>query len=65
MKDNIIVKVIELPKCDFCEVQAYVDGKTKIGIWANMCKTCFKKHGVGIGLGKGQYLEKEDYELCN
>ena len=43
-------------ECDICnkETNEYVDGKTKMGPWANMCLDCFKTNGVGIGLGKGQ-----------
>ena len=47
-----------LPKCEFCEHDAYIDGKTSFGIWANMCKKCHLERGVGIGLGKGQLLIK-------
>ena len=53
---NTIVKVAALPNCDFCGAAAHYDGKTKIGPWANMCENCFKKLGVGLGLGKGQKL---------
>ena len=50
--------------CDFCyqerkRTEAVIDGKTKLGPWANMCEAHFKKYGVGLGLGKGQTL-KED-----
>lgn len=44
-------------KCDVCHVEIigfYVDGKTKYGPWANMCLSCHKAFGVGLGLGKGQ-----------
>lgn len=43
-------------KCDLCnkEVSAYVDGKTKSGIWAIMC---FTSNGIGLGTGKGQMYE--------
>jgi len=44
-------------KCEICEerlVEEFVDGRTKLGLWAIMCVGCFKVHGVGLGLGKGQ-----------
>jgi len=48
--------------CDFCKTNltkqefppAYVDGKTHLGPWANMCIKCWNLHGVGLGIGKGQ-----------
>lgn len=54
------------PKCDFCEktgntLQQFVDGRTVFGPWAIMCPDCFKKNGVGVGLGSGQeYHRQED-----
>jgi len=50
------VNVPKLPDCDFCGDEAHYDGKTKLGPWGNMCKDCFHKHGVGLGLGRGQEL---------
>ena len=44
--------------CDFCKQPAVYDGKTTQGPWAYMCEGCFKKHGVGLGLGSGQKLEE-------
>jgi hypothetical protein len=43
-------------ECDLChkKIKHWVDGKTVMGPWANMCKLCFNKYGVGIGTGKGQ-----------
>jgi transposase-like protein len=49
-------------KCDICkkETKFYIDGKTKIGKWAFMCKECHKTYGVGFGLGKGQrYFDRK------
>lgn len=43
--------------CDVCGEgieKEFVDGKTKSGRWAIMCKLCFLIHGVGLGIGKGQ-----------
>lgn len=64
--DHTEVTVAKLPNCD---IHAYVhhklgvlaayDGKTKDGPWANMCEQCFKTHGIGLGLGKGQRLVLE------
>jgi len=51
-----------MPKCDMCDPGAKTtskvmyDGKTAMGPWANMCGHCFKRYGVGLGLGKGQKL---------
>ena len=44
-------------KCEICgkPLRGYfVDGRTKMGPWATMCTNCHDKHGVGLGLGKGQ-----------
>lgn len=43
--------------CDLCRMligDTFVDGKTKMGPWANMCPKCHRSHGVGLGTGKGQ-----------
>jgi hypothetical protein len=50
------VRLEKLPKCDFCKREANYDGKTIYGVWAYMCKGCFKIYGIGLGLGKGQRL---------
>jgi len=56
------IKVNYLPKCDVCQLHynenadAHYDGRTQSGEWAYMCEDCFKVHGVGLGLGKGQRL---------
>ena len=56
-------------KCDFChEEPAMVDGLTKYGVWAFMCKECFKEHGVGekgtyttlVNIGKEGRVPYED-----
>lgn len=59
------VKVKDIPECDIHKyeegksgVPAAYDGKTKFGPWANMCEDHFKSHGVGLGTGRGQKLEK-------
>ena len=52
------VEVSELPPCDFdaSHGNATVDGKTKMGPWANMCEKCFGQYGLGLGTGMGQRL---------
>lgn len=40
----------------------YVDGKTIHGPWALMCASCFKKHGIGLGIGKGQKYDADTNE---
>jgi len=63
MKNHTEVEVAKLPQCDFCKQdptilyqEAIVDGRTKMGPWAFMCRDCFKKFGTGLGLGRGQKL---------
>lgn len=49
---------INAPKvCDCCSDpfgSVMYDAKTIQGPWANMCETCFKRFGVGLGIGRGQ-----------
>lgn len=49
---------INAPKvCDCCSDpfgSVMYDGRTVQGPWANMCETCFKRFGVGLGIGRGQ-----------
>lgn len=49
---------ISVPKyCDLCRSEilaGYVDGRTTMGPWANMCVSCHRTNGVGLGTGKGQ-----------
>jgi hypothetical protein len=54
--------VATLPKCDIpgCSKDAYVDGKTKMGAWANMCRGHFDQYGVGLGTGRGQILKTSE-----
>lgn len=48
----------EVPtNCDICRGligKAFIDGKTVMGPWANMCESCHALHGVGLGTGRGQ-----------
>ena len=49
-------------KCDICHkkgLRQFYDAKTKMGPWGILCKKCFKTHGVGLGMGLGQYYVKE------
>ena len=50
--------------CNVCgqEIKGeFVDGKLKRGsTWALMCIPCFKRHGSGLGLRKGQLYKKEE-----
>lgn len=47
--------------CDICKKsEAEIDGKTVFGPWANMCLSCHLIDGVGIGVGRGQYIKKTD-----
>lgn len=54
--------------CDFCKKDAtqvgdiFYDGKTILGPWALMCKNCFRKYGVGLGLGRGQMYDSRTKE---
>ena len=44
-------------ECNLCakeRLSEFVDGKTRMGPWANMCLPCFRKVGVGLGVGRGQ-----------
>ena len=62
---------IMVVKCDFCgrvNPKEYVDGKTNVGPWANMCTqsplpnepTCYEANGIGkLGLGFGQRYQRQ------
>lgn len=46
-------------KCDLCSLKLksqkyWVDGRTRMGPWANMCPRCFEQYGIGVGQGSGQ-----------
>jgi hypothetical protein len=53
----------DAPKtCDMCKgpiVKAFIDGVVRGGGWACMCSTCFARHGVGVGTGRGQRYEMQ------
>lgn len=38
----------------------FVDGRTSMGSWADMCPNCHRQYGVGVGIGRGQKYEKQD-----
>lgn len=49
-------------QCDIDQtplVDEFVDGATRTGPWANMCPECFKKFGIGLGVGRGQHYVKQ------
>lgn len=49
--------------CDTCREpigSTFIDGKTKLGAWANMCPGCFAFLGTGLGTGRGQKYECVD-----
>lgn len=65
VKPHTQVEVSSLPSCDICKYEyqksvpnvAQYDGRVNgQSAWANMCPSCFKTHGAGLGLGKGQKL---------
>lgn len=52
-------------ECDYCHRSfdrcgLFVDGKLRgDSMWANMCASCFPKHGEGIGWGRGQIFARQ------
>ena len=51
--------------CDTCGGTlgtVFYDGKTKGGPWGNMCHNCFRYHGTGLGIGRGQKYKKTKTE---
>lgn len=52
-----IAWVDKFPKCDICGKVARYDARMKSGRWGYLCDDHFKKHGVGLGTGKGQELK--------
>lgn len=60
--DNCTVYAGSPRECDLCERAIsfrFYDAKTSLGPWANMCPTCFKVAGVGLGTGLGQLYERQ------
>ncbi len=57
LEENLtVVEIGEKKICDFCNRTASYDAKTRFGYWAYMCGVCFKRYGIGLGLGRGQRL---------
>lgn len=49
-------------QCDICQeaiTDTFVDGKTMMGPWANMCLICHRQEGRGLGMGCGQKYQKQ------
>lgn len=49
--------VERFPKCELYGKEAHYDAKTLWGPWAFLCVNCFKRYGIGLGVGKGQELK--------
>lgn len=58
LPDGWYTEVAGEHECDFCgpHSKAVIDGKTRQGPWADMCAGHFLEHGVGLGLGVGQWI---------
>ena len=54
MTGKIMHTVGECNLCGKDRLSEFVDGKTRMGPWANMCLPCYRKVGVGLGVGRGQ-----------
>jgi len=49
--------------CNICDEpiqDVFIDGKTQMGPWADMCEPDHEKYGVGLGTGLGQRYERVD-----
>ena len=46
-------------KCDFCDSEAIMDGKTTMGPWAYMCQVHFDRYGIKVQ-GFNSKLKKPD-----
>jgi hypothetical protein len=49
-------------QCDLCAtpiIDTFIDGKTILGPWANMCVKCHSTKGCGLGSGRGQRFVKQ------
>ena len=50
----------EVTHCQLCEQplgMSMVDGVVRGHGWANLCKECHDKFGIGLGPGKGQMYQ--------
>lgn len=52
--DKVIMD--KYPRCDFCDEDAHYEAKTNMGLWAYMCDSHYKEHGIGLGTGRGQII---------
>jgi len=41
----------------------WVDGRTTLGPWGNLCERCHGEFGVGLGIGKGQKYDKDGIKI--
>ena len=50
-------------KCSYCETDLTgcerYDFATRVGTWAIGCESCFKTHGLGLGIGRGQKFDAQ------
>lgn len=60
-KPIVVDTMKKVERCDICKMELgncdFVDGKTRLGPWANMCLDCYKLLGIGLGTGKGQLYD--------
>lgn len=54
-----LVGAVPTEHYNIAEKGEFVDGRTVYGSWANMCLTCHRKYGVGLGTGKGQRYTRQ------
>ncbi len=48
-------------KCDICEKKAVYDANPTLrGVWVYLCKDCFTRYGIKLGLGYGQRLDQKN-----
>lgn len=53
--------------CNVCEQElrqydTFYDARLKRGPWALMCRACWQRHGLGVGLGVGQEYDSKTLE---
>lgn len=52
-------------KCDYCDKQAIVDGKTRMGPWAYMCPTHLHMYGYPHSIMNTQLVSAYPSERYN
>lgn len=52
-----VPEVCDLNGCEITDI--FIDGKVRRA-WANMCPTCHRMFGQGLGTGRGQMYQKEE-----